>query len=62
MLASATITFVAATSFNGFDKDPAVNGRDEKAICKKYLSSLETKKYPDLYKAHWQITLPCSDG
>lgn len=49
---SATITFVAATSFNGFDKDPAVNGRDEKAICKKYLSSLETKKYPDLYKAH----------
>ena len=50
--ASATITFVAATSFNGFDKDPAVNGRDEKAICKKYLSSLETKKYPDLYKAH----------
>ncbi|MEQ3162015.1 glycoside hydrolase family 95 protein [Parabacteroides goldsteinii] len=50
--ASATITFVAATSFNGFDKDPAVNGRDEKAICKKYLSSLETKIYPDLYKAH----------
>ena len=50
--ASATITFVAATSFNGFDKDPAVNERDEKAICKKYLSSLETKKYPDLYKAH----------
>ncbi len=50
--ASATITFVAATSFNGFDKDPAVNGRDEKAICKKYFSSLETKKYPDLYKAH----------
>ena len=49
---SATITFVAATSFNGFDKDPAVNGKDEKAICKKYLSSLETKKYPDLYKAH----------
>lgn len=50
--ASATITFVAATSFNGFDKDPAINGKDEKAICKKYLSSLETKKYPDLYKAH----------
>lgn len=50
--ASATITFVAATSFNSFDKDPAVNGRDEKAICKKYLSSLETKIYPDLYKAH----------
>lgn len=50
--ASATITFIAATSFNGFDKDPAINGKDEKAICKKYLSSLETKKYPDLYKAH----------
>ena len=50
--ASATITFVAATSLTGFDKDPAVNERDEKAICKKYLSSLETKKYPDLYKAH----------
>ena len=50
--ASATITFVAATSFNGFDKDPSVNGKDEKVICEKYLSSLETKKYPDLYKAH----------
>lgn len=49
---SATITFVAATSFNGFDKDPSVNGKDEKVICEKYLSSLETKKYPDLYKAH----------
>lgn len=50
--ASATIIFVAATSFNGFDKDPFINGKDEKAICRNYISSLSKKKYPDLYKAH----------
>ena len=49
---SATLAFMAATSFNGFDKDPYTNGKDEKAICRKYLTSLEAKKYSDLYKAH----------
>lgn len=49
---SATLFFVAATSFNGFDKDPYVNGKDEKAVCLKYLTSLEAKKYTDVYKAH----------
>lgn len=49
---SATLTFVAATSFNGFDKDPYANGRDEKAACEKYISQLKTKEYESLYQSH----------
>lgn len=49
---SATLVFVAATSFNGFDKDPYTEGKDEKKACEQYLSSLGAKKYKELYKAH----------
>lgn len=49
---SATLIFAAATSFNGFDKDPYTEGKDEKAICKQYISSLDGKDYKQLYKAH----------
>ncbi len=49
---SATLAFVAATSFNGFDKDPYANGKDEKIICRKYAAEVEAKDYADLYKAH----------
>ena len=49
---SVTLAFVAATSFNGFDKDPYANGKDEKAICRKYAAAVEAKDYADLYKAH----------
>lgn len=49
---SATLVFVAATSFNGFDKDPYVNGKDEKAVCESYISPLKTKDYQVLYQSH----------
>lgn len=49
---SVTLLFVAATSFNGFDKDPYAEGKDEKAVCKQYATSLDTKEYTNLYQSH----------
>lgn len=49
---SATLIFVASTSFNGFNKDPYKQGKDEKGICKDYLSVLSKKQYSDLYQRH----------
>lgn len=51
---SATLLFVAATSYNGFDKDPYKEGKDEKALCMGYLDSLKEKKYEDLSERHVQ--------
>ncbi len=41
-----------ATSFNGFDKDPAANGLDNKAIAAKLLNDAAQKDYSLLYKRH----------
>lgn len=49
---SATIVFVAATSFNGPHNDPYTNGKDEKAICKSYADNILSKKYKTLYNNH----------
>ena len=42
----------AATSFNGFDKCPVSQGRDEIAIAKKYLEAASKKSYSQLLSAH----------
>jgi len=48
----ATFVFVAATSYNGFDKDPNKDGKDEKVICRNYLENVKNKKYKSLYENH----------
>lgn len=50
----ATLVFVAATSFNGFDKDPYANGKNEKDICQTYLNNLKDKNYKKIYQEHLQ--------
>ncbi len=42
----------AATSFNGFDKCPDSEGKDEHAIAKNNLTKAEQKKYPQLLSEH----------
>lgn len=42
----------AATSFNGFDKCPDSEGKDEHLLAKKHLSKSLNKSYGDLLKAH----------
>ncbi|HEX8357433.1 MAG TPA: glycoside hydrolase family 95 protein, partial [Segetibacter sp.] len=42
----------AATSFNGFDKCPAKDGKDESKLAQQYLAKAASKAYPALLKAH----------
>lgn len=49
---SATLIVVAATSFNGFNKDPFRDGKDERKLCQAYINKLKGKKYQDLYRRH----------
>lgn len=46
------LKFVAATSFNGFDKDPFKDGKNESALCDTYVNSMTTKGYDELLKTH----------
>ena len=48
----ATIFVSIATSFNGFDKDPAKDGLDNKAIAKKQLLDAYSKSYVTLKENH----------
>lgn len=48
----ATLFFVAATSYNGFDKHPYLEGADYNAICNEYMNSLEGKRYEDIKNSH----------
>ncbi len=51
--ASEVILLVsAATSFNGFDKCPDKEGKDEQALAKRYLAKNAGKKYTVLLKEH----------
>lgn len=50
----ATLVFVAATSYNGFDKDPNKEGKDEKFICDQYLDQLKGRDYKTLLDRHVQ--------
>lgn len=51
---TATIVFVAATSYNGFDKDPNTEGKDEQALCDNYLTQIGQYDYADLKERHTQ--------
>lgn len=48
----ALILVAIATSFNGFDKDPAKNGVDEQALAAKYLNGASRKTFETLKTAH----------
>ncbi|MDR0698976.1 MAG: glycoside hydrolase family 95 protein [Tannerella sp.] len=48
----AVLILSAATSFNGFDKDPFKEGRDEKEIAGKHLAGASGKSYDDIKEAH----------
>jgi alpha-L-fucosidase 2 len=51
--ANEVIVYVSmATSFNGFDKDPANNGLDNEAITKEQLQEAFSKNYQTLKKNH----------
>ena len=49
---TVTLLFVAATSYNGFNKNPFTEGKDEKAISSQYLKNIKSKNYKDLYLRH----------
>jgi alpha-L-fucosidase 2 len=48
----AVLMLSAATSFNGFDKDPFKEGRDEMEIAGRYLDAASAAKYDDIRTAH----------
>ncbi|AWV99504.1 glycoside hydrolase family 95 protein [Arcticibacterium luteifluviistationis] len=48
----ATILVSIATSFNGFDKNPATEGLDDKAIAKSQLEKAANKTYAELKNNH----------
>jgi len=51
--ASEVILLVSvATSYNGFDKDPGLEGQDEKALAEKILSSAAGYTYKELKRRH----------
>ena len=53
--ATEIILFVSlATSFNGFDKNPALQGKDELGISYQHLKKLTNKKYEEIKLKHLQ--------
>ncbi|MDR1496792.1 MAG: glycoside hydrolase family 95 protein [Puniceicoccales bacterium] len=48
----ALLILSAATSFNGFNKDPFKEGRDEKALAAQYLTAASTKPFNTLKRNH----------
>lgn len=49
---SVTLLLSAATSFNGFDKCPDSEGKDEKRISESYIAHVQDKGYDDLKTTH----------
>lgn len=49
---TVTIFLSAATSFNGFDKCPDSQGKDERAISEKYINDAQAKDYSELKTGH----------
>lgn len=47
-----TLAVSIATSFNGFDKCPVSDGRDEKALAKSYLKSVPSAPYDEIKQRH----------
>jgi len=50
----AILIFSAATSFNGFDKNPVTEGKDAHAIASTYLQYAKSKTFDQLKSAHLQ--------
>jgi alpha-L-fucosidase 2 len=48
----AVILLSAATSFNGFDKDPFRDGRNEKQLAEQHLNAASGKAFADIMAAH----------
>jgi alpha-L-fucosidase 2 len=48
----AVLIVSAATSFNGFDKDPATQGKDPDAIARGYMAKAEARTYASLLAEH----------
>jgi len=48
----AVVLISAATSFNGFDKCPVTDGKDENALAIDYLKAASQKKFAQLKSAH----------
>lgn len=46
------LAFVAATSFNGFDKDPVAEGKDTDKLCAEIEVRIMKKDYKDIHTAH----------
>jgi len=46
------LVLCAATSFNGFDKNPVSEGKDYKAVCKAKIASITDVEYKELKKQH----------
>lgn len=49
---NVTLVFSAATSFNGFDRNPVTDGVDPEAIAEKFLTAALEKSYSYLYDSH----------
>lgn len=49
---AATILLTAATSFNGFDRNPYLEGKDPKPICAELINQAAARSYQDLLDAH----------
>lgn len=50
----ATIHLSIATSFNGFDKNPATEGKDHRAIALNNNQNARQKSFTELFKEHWR--------
>lgn len=48
----AILLISIATSFNGFDHNPAIEGLDDRALAMKYLVHASEKSFPELKQAH----------
>jgi alpha-L-fucosidase 2 len=48
----AVLIVSAATSFNGFDHDPATQGKDPDAIARGYMAKAEARPYEALLAEH----------
>lgn len=49
---TAVLIFSAATSFNGFDKDPVTQGKDYQTLVKGYIAKASAKSYQQLLNRH----------
>lgn len=49
---SVVIMLSAATSFNGYDKVPGIEGKDQHSICINYLKKPSTKSYEKIKEEH----------